>query len=230
MNNQNDHCKELIMNFKAVCIIGLFLLLLSFVGPSFIPRLFTEKNADKIPIKNFTVEDTVKFYWDSSFNGDSKTVNQLSVLPPEDFLQDCRAIKKSLADEDKMQGKAQKEDLIADESFITNDSKISQEVRQKKPFENENIPNSVSNVSDYIYVTRVSSQRIKLKEQIIYQDEALVNVVEADYKGDFSLATTLIFFLKKENGGWKIIGIVDKDAVPNLWKTINYAVPRPQCN
>jgi hypothetical protein len=184
-----------------------------------------QKKISSPVLNSMSISKALEIYWNASFSGNSDIVKQLSALPPEDYLQECIGEKKSDAIENEF--KVQKEEL--DKDISNSDSAFIEKKLKENLFNDKSVPFDVIEMSDYIYTSKTSFQKMKITEQKVFNDEALIYLIEADYKGSYENASKLIFFLKKESEIWKIISIVDSVPPSTLWDKISYAVPKPQC-
>lgn len=182
----------------------------------------TSKNLD---VKNSSVEEILKLYWSASLKGDADEVKQLSSFPPEDFLQDCSGTKKT----DTANSDFYPVPLAASNSDKDASKDKDDEIQMKNPFIDSAVPGPVKATSEYIYLSKISFDRVKIIDKKVYQNEAILEVQKSDLSGNFSNSFKHIYFFKNDGLGWKIIGIGDKDVLLLISKQINYAIARPPC-
>jgi hypothetical protein len=167
---------------------------------------------------NKTPERIVELYWDASFRGDEEIVANISALSTKEYLQDCGGIN------------------VSDESELTIDNSLEKiEPEYVSPatrisgskFQSIAVDVSVTSTSNYIFATRVSPDRIRLKDKIVFNDEAKIVVEQSDYKGSFENPVSTIFFLKKNQSGWKILASYIGEGID--WEQFDYARKRSNC-
>jgi hypothetical protein len=168
---------------------------------------------------NKNPEHIVELYWNASFRGDKDIVAELSALSTKKFLQDCNGT--NLGDES---------ELTIDNSLekVEPDYMSPNTPRSSGKFQTISADVSVKSTSDYIFATRISPGRIRLKNKIVFEDEARVIIEQADYKGSFENTVSTVFFMKKYENGWKILASYAGEGIN--WEQFDYATKKSNCS
>jgi hypothetical protein len=168
---------------------------------------------------NKTPEKIVELYWDASFRGDKEIVANVSALSAKEYLQNCSET--NLADQS---------ELIIDSSLEKIEPEdISPNITiSSSKFQSISTEVSVTSTSDYIFATRISPSRIRLKDKIVFKDEAKVVIEQADYKSSFENPVSTIFFLEKNQSGWKIVASYIGEGID--WEQFDYVRKKTNCS
>lgn len=204
-----------------------FLFLMILVIGLVITFYATKPSFSKNDFRNEEPEKVVELYWDASFRGDGEMVKELSGLLPPDFFQDCKGIKAKESDEGKIQIDPNSILEKLEPEYISPGlprSKTSIQDRFDSPLVNP----IVSSKSATIYLSKIPVSLIRIKNKKTFDDEAIIYIESADYKGSFEKAILEMFFLKRGEYGWKIISITGNET--GSWDNTDYATKKPKCS
>lgn len=173
-------------------------------------KLF-ESRQNLVNLENESPESVLGIYWNASFNGNTEILKSVTSTRPNDFFEDCKLKNNS---------------VMINSERISETDKTNLERKNEKEFKTEN---DLTGMSSYISASKIKFTKVKVVEKKIFEDEAILTVLVADYSGNFERAEKLKFYFKKQNDVWKIVSYLDKGFF-DMWGEPKYGTERPFCN
>jgi hypothetical protein len=182
-------------------------------------------------LNDLSPTETVVAFWDASASGNEEIVKQLITVSPQSFHEVC---------EENGKGRSQYGSPNNSETDNSGISLVSEENNEPESINTETKYASSGEhkfmkeasgdsklalayiTARFIYTSKTGLSRVAVKNELIYKDEAIVQV-------EYNISTSKMQeqFLLKNQEGWKIF----LSAAPDSGSIVNknYAKPRPKC-